>query len=147
LGQHHCWQKYLLFEPVARVPMLISAPGMKPASSRGLVEMVDLYPTIAALAGLAPPKELQGTSLVPILKDASASVNAAAFPQVNRRETFEGRSVRTDRFRYTEWTGEDNAVELYDEDNDPEEFTNLARDPKHADDVAAMKKILHAGPQ
>ncbi len=145
LGQHHTWQKYMLFEPVARVPMLISAPGMKPANTRSIVEMVDLYPTVCELAGLTPPPAIQGKSLSPILKDPNASVKTAAFTQVNRRDRFEGRSVRNDRFRYTEWTGEENAVELYDEQNDPNEFTNLARDPKHADDVAAMKKLLATG--
>jgi uncharacterized sulfatase len=141
LGQHHCWQKYLLFEPAARVPMMIRAPGMSPGVTRSLVESVDLYPTLASLAGLTPPQSLQGLSLVPVLKDASATVKAAAFTQVNRAKG-EGRSVRTDRFRYTEWKGNENAAELYDEQNDPGEFTNLANDAQHAGDVESLRKLL-----
>ena len=106
------------------------------------MESVDLYPTLASLAGLTPPQQLQGVSLMPVLKDATASVKPAAFTQVNRAKG-EGRSVRTVRWRYTEWRGNENAAELYDEQNDPGEFTNLASDRDHGSDVAAMRALLH----
>ena len=155
LGEHATWQKMTLFEPVARVPMIISAPaaaGVKPAATKALAEMIDLYPTIAQLAGLAPPEEIDGVSLVPVLKDPTAKVKDAAFTQL-RRKNVVGRTVRTDRWRYTEWTetgggagaasaGGGAGVELYDEQNDPAEHENLANNPAHAATVASMKRIL-----
>lgn len=141
LGQHGAWQKTMVFEPVCRVPMIICAPGVEPGVSKSLVESLDLYPTVAGLCGLTGPKELEGKSMEPILKDPTATIKAAAYTQVQRRNV-EGRSVRTDRFRYTEWMGANGGAELYDEQNDPEEITNLAKDPKFADTVADMKKLL-----
>jgi len=147
LGEHATWQKMMLFEPVARVPFIIVPPGgagVKPASTTSLVEMIDLYPTIAQLANLQPPKEIDGVSLIPVLKDPAAKVKDAAYTQV-RRKNAEGRTVRTDRWRYTEW-GEAGAagVELYDERNDPGELTNLAKDPTHTQTVASMKALLRS---
>jgi uncharacterized sulfatase len=149
LGEHAAWQKMMLFEPVARVPMLIAAPGVKPSSStKSLVEMIDLYPTIAELAKLPPPKEIDGVSLVPVLKDPNAKVKDAAYTQLRRKDVH-GRTVRTDRWRYTEWQarGADGpvvGVELYDEQNDPPEHENLAQNPAHGETVASMKKILRS---
>jgi uncharacterized sulfatase len=121
--------------------MIICPPGGQPAVSKSLVESVDLFPTIASLCGLVLPPQLEGKSLEPILKDPGAQVNAAAFSQLQRKNQA-GRSVRTDRYRYTEWTGEGAGVELYDEQNDPEEITNLASDPKHADTTKELKSLL-----
>ena len=142
LGQHQAWQKMMLFERVCRVPMIIAAPPFKPAASESLVESIDLFPTIADLAGLEAPKELEGKSVRPILNDPKATVHEAAFTQVRRGAENGGRSVRTPRWRYTEWTGPRGGAELYDEQNDPEEITNLANDPKHADTVAQLKGLL-----
>jgi len=145
LGEHATWQKMMLFEPVARVPYIIVPPksaGVKPASTKALVELIDLYPTIAQLANLTPPKEIDGVSLVPVLKDPAAKVKDAAYTQV-RRKSVNGRTVRTDRWRYTEW-GPDGAagVELYDEQNDPGELTNLANDSAQGGTVAVLKKMM-----
>ena len=149
LGEHREWQKMALFEPVARVPMLIAAPGVEAGATRSIVEMIDLYPTIASLCGLAPPPTAQGVSLKPILRDKEATVKPAAYTQV-RRKTGEGRSARTDRWRYTEWKANPDAkdpaitdaAELYDHQSDPAELKNLAGDPAHAQTVAEMKKLL-----
>jgi uncharacterized sulfatase len=143
LGQHREWQKMTLFDNTCKVPLIISVPGMKPGVTAALSESINLYPTICALAGFTGPKELQGVSLIPVLNDPKASVQSAAFTQVQRpARKVEGRSVRTDRWRYTQWKGEGDGTELYDELNDPAELTNLERDPAHADIVAKMREII-----
>jgi uncharacterized sulfatase len=140
--------KFHLFEESDRVPLMIRVPGRKPSASPRLVELVDLYPTLAELAGLPTPKDVEGTSLVPLLDDPKRAWKSAAFISVGRKyeagkHTQLGRAVRTERYRYNDW-GEDGA-ELYDHDTDPKEYANLAKDPKHAATVAEMKKLLNGG--
>jgi arylsulfatase A-like enzyme len=104
-----------------------------------LAELVDLYPTLARLAGLTPPDYLDGVSLVPVLADPSARVRDAAFTQVRN-----GYSIRTDRWRYTEWAEGKEGAQLYDMDKDPGETRNLAEDAAHASTVAELKARLRA---
>jgi uncharacterized sulfatase len=149
-GEHGQWQKMSLFEPSARVPLIIYAPKAKgngKASGR-TVELVDLYPTLADLCGLEAPGA-EGKSLRPLLDDPNAAWNKPAYTQVRRggtaaKEGFMGRSVRTQRWRYTEWDGGAKGVELYDHDADPKEYRNLADDPKYKEVVVEMKKLLKA---
>jgi uncharacterized sulfatase len=105
------------------------------------VELVDLYPTLAALAGLTPAA-LDGVSLAPMLTEPSATVKDAAFSQARN-----GYAVRTDRWRYIEWDGGKEGAQLYDMENDPAETTNLAADPKHATTVADLRARLAAYPR
>ena len=100
----------------------------------GLAELVDLYPTLAELAGLQPKTTLDGVSLVPMLKNSAATVKDGAFTQVQN-----GYSVRTDRWRYTEWDEGKEAAVLYDMDTDPAETTNLAEAPAHAATVTGSE--------
>ncbi len=123
LGERTWWNKNTLFERSCRAPLMIAAPGFKPGVARGLVEFVDLYPTVADLCGLAPPPDLAGRSLRPLLHDPAAPGKAAAFTLVTRGAA-RGDSVRTDRWRFTRWS--DGAVELYDHASDPEETRNVA---------------------
>ena len=102
---------------------------------------MDLYPTLAALAGLTPAA-LDGVSLAPMLANPSATVKDAAFSQ-----TRNGYAVRTDRWRYIEWDGGKEGAQLYDMQNDPAETTNLAADPKHAATVADLRARLAAYPR
>lgn len=143
LGQHGQWMKQSLFEPSARVPLIIAAPDVKRAgqSCKRVVESLDVYPTLADLAGLTPPANLAGRSLQPLLEDPNRSWKSAAYTQV-RRTGFMGRSVRTERWRYTEWDGGRHGYELYDHDADPGEYTNLARDPRHERVEARLRKLL-----
>jgi uncharacterized sulfatase len=140
-GQHDWWLKFTLFERCARTPLMVWAPGAKgmgrPAA--GLVEFVDLYPSLAELCGLTPPAGLAGTSFRPLLDDPARSGKQAAFTQVERGG---GRTVRTDRWRYTEWDGGAKGVELYDHTNDSEEYHNLAGRSELAPVQRELKELL-----
>ncbi|RUL85638.1 sulfatase [Tautonia sociabilis] len=147
LGEHGLWQKMSLFEESARVPLLIAAPGVSKGGtvSTAPVGLVDLYPTLAELCGVSPPDNLQGQSLVPLLRDPEAPGRGWALSQVRRGggpNGFEGYSIRTPRWRYTEWDDGGRGRELYDHDADPRELTNLADDPGHAETVAELSALL-----
>jgi iduronate 2-sulfatase len=162
LGEHGLWQKQSLFEGSARVPLLIVAPGVtKPGTvASSPVSQLDLYPTLAELAGVNAPTNLQGQSLVPMLKDPGVQGRGWALTQVvrggnfnrqgaapavaDRGRRFFGYSLRTARWRYTEWDEGAQGRELYDHDADPQELTNLAARPNHADTVAALSVRLRA---
>ena len=131
LGEHTCWQKLNLWEESVRVPLIISAPGIETAGSQSdaVVELIDLYPTIADLAGLQGevPSIVQGESLVPLL-ESPADINPDETAYTMTRD--HGASIRTSGWRYNRW-GEDalgHNEELYDHINDPMEYQNLARD-------------------
>ena len=143
LGDHGLWMKQSLFENSAHVPLVIVAPGAKGngTTCARTVEFVDLYPTLADLAGLKAPDNLAGKSLKPLLDNPHASWDKPAFTQV-WRGTFAGHSVRTERYRYTEWDGGKQGTQLYDYDVDPKEEHNLANDPKHAAIIAGLKMLV-----
>jgi len=145
LGERNWWNKNTLFEHACRSPLLIRAPGITTPGrpTRCLVEFVDLFPTLADLCGVSPPQGLQGCSLVPLLRDADHAVKAAAFTEVSRGQ-FMGYSVRTDRWRYTEWEGGKRGAELYDHEDDPNEWHNRAADPAWAGVRADLSKRLGA---
>ena len=143
LGEHGLWHKQSCFEESARVPLIIAPPAARNAGkvSPRTVELVDLYPTIADLAGLKAPKNLEGVSLRPLLDNPTAAWKRPAFTQV-QRGSFPGHSVRTERWRYTEWDFGRKGAELYDHESDPQELKNLAANPKYAATVAEMKALL-----
>lgn len=148
LGDHGgLWAKLTLFEQSARTPLIIAVPnGLKGKATKGIVELLDLYPTLAALSGLSAPTGLEGRSLAPLLKNPSAQWSRAAYTMVYHEvggEKIEGKSVRNDRWRYTEWDGGRKGAELYDHNNDPHEFNNLATDARYAKTALAMKRLLH----
>jgi iduronate 2-sulfatase len=149
LGERGQWMKQMLFERAARAPLIIAGAGVaaKGQSSRRIVEFVDLYPTLADLARVAPPEGLHGRSLTPLLKNPRASWNHPAFTQVQRgpaATAFRGYSVRTEQWRYTEWDDGKRGTELYDEKADPGELRNLAADPGRAKTVAEMQRLLRS---
>ncbi len=143
LGERGWWNKNTLFELSARAPLIIYAPKAKGngKTSTALVEFVDLYPTLAELTGLSTPHKLAGTSLKPLLNNPAGKSKVAAFTVVSRGKSL-GRSVRTERWRYTEWDNGQRGVELYDHQNDAGEYQNLARNPKFTATVTELKKRL-----
>jgi uncharacterized sulfatase len=149
LSEHGQWMKNSLYEESARVPLIIAAPGVKAkgrATSR-VVELLDIYPTLADLCRLPAPGHLEGRSLRPLLDNPQAKWNGAAYTQVGRGGVpakFMGRSVRTERWRYNEWDEGRQGSELYDHAKDPQEYRNLANDPAYARTVEEMKRLLRA---
>jgi uncharacterized sulfatase len=138
LGDHGLWGKRSLFENAARVPLLIAGPGVREPGrpAPNVVEMLDVYPTLVDLCGLPQPTGLEGRSLRPILEQPAASVHEGAFTMIPA-----GRSVRTVRWRYTEWSA-GRAAELYDHDNDPGELLNRVKDREYAQTVATLRQLL-----
>lgn len=141
LGEHFMWGKVLLFEESARVPMLVRVPGVtKGTQTHGLVELVDFFPTLTELCSIKAPAHLQGRSFTPMLRDPAAPGKEWAYTVVLRGETV-GTALRFDRWRYTEW-GDPRLNELYDLEGDPNEWTNLAKDPTHAEVVRRASALL-----
>ncbi|MBN1347359.1 MAG: sulfatase [Phycisphaerae bacterium] len=151
LGEHALWCKHTNFEVAARAPMIFSAPGQPNpgAKTDALGEFVDIYPTLCELCGLDIPKGLEGTSVVPVMADPKRPWKKAAFSQYPRGKVM-GYSMRTDRYRFTEWVSRDRekkrvAVELYDHQADPHENVNVAGKPEHRELVADLTKQLREG--
>jgi uncharacterized sulfatase len=147
LGEHRRWHKRSLFEESMRAPLLIAAPGRQGngRAAKGLVEFVDIYPTLAELAGLKPPANLEGQSLRPLLDNPGRAFKKAAFSVVTSPPGIMGRAVVTDQYRYIRWTGPHPDQELYDRVKDPREFTNLARETRFAGDLKRMRGVMDAG--
>lgn len=159
MGEHGLWQKMSLFEESARVPLLIVAPGAaKGGVAKSPVSLVDLYPTLAELCGVKAPNNLQGQSLGPMLKNPAVVGRGWAITQVMRGggrfrasvttnvgsdgPRFFGYTLRTPRWRYTEWDEGKKGRELYDHDADPKERKNLASDPAHAKTIEELSQKL-----
>ena len=147
LGEHHRWHKRSLFEESMRAPLIISAQGRKGngKSTRSLVEFVDIYPTVAELGGLKPPPILEGQSLVPLLDNPARPFKSAAFSVVTGPNGIGGDAAVTDRHRYIRWTGPHPDEELFDHQTDPNEYTNLARNPDSAPLLRKVRAVLDAG--
>jgi uncharacterized sulfatase len=153
--EHQLWQKMTIFENAAHVPMVIAVPGKTAGkTSTRIVELVDLYPTLADLAGVAPPAKLDGVSLRPLIENPEAAWDKPALTQVTRTRPkpaagqaaktgpIMGYSLRTEKWRFTQWDGGERGMELYDEEHDPKELNNLAKSLEDKDTLAALKAQL-----
>ena len=145
------WRKSVQFDESIRVPLIVRLPNGRNAGTvaPGLVELVDLYPTLTELAALPEPShDLEGLSFVPLLDNPALPWKSAAFSQ-SRRENYDGLSIRTARYRYTEWSPLEGdgatLTELYDLEQDPMEYENLADDPTQASQIAELSRRLATG--
>lgn len=139
LGEHTLWCKHSCYETSMQIPLIVRAPGIAGGQRRsGLVESIDLYPTLCELTGLPLPVHLQGHSLVALMRDRDAKWNSAAVGRFQGGDT-----IRTSAFRFTEYTdrkGNQAARMLYDHETDSGENTNVVKD--HADTVTELSKLL-----
>jgi uncharacterized sulfatase len=147
LGEHRLWQKRTLFDPSARAPLIVAAPGAKSrgVASPRVVEFVDIYPTTTDLALGETPDGLAGRSLRQLLDDPLATWDSAACTQILRPGMdvpVMGRSLTTERWRLIEWHGGAAGSELYDLNTDPGELSNLARQPEHRQVMDSLRRQL-----
>ena len=153
LGEHDgIWQKRTLFEQGARAPLIIRNPSSKGNGQpcRRIVEFIDIYPTLTELIGIPSPQAVEGHSLVALLDDPLTRWDRFAITQVLRPADHRldravmGRSIRTERWRYSDWAEGKKGVELYDHFADPMEFENLALNPtrKNKSVMSRLRRLL-----
>jgi choline-sulfatase len=140
LGEHSFWMKVSVKEETARVPLIIKVPGKKPAICNSFAELIDLYPTIAELAGLQVSEHLQGKSLVKTLDDPAAEVRDMVFTVTQGGNTF---LLRTKKWAYIQYNEDASlGIELFDMEKDPKQYTNLANNPEYAGIVSDFQHKL-----
>jgi iduronate 2-sulfatase len=155
LGENGTWGKHTNLEWGTHAPLILRMPGQKNAgaSTEGLAEFVDVYPTLAEACGLPVPAHCEGTSLVPLAQNPGLSWKKAAFSQfVKSIEGVRcmGYTMRADQFRYTEWRNSKQldkvvARELYDHRQNHDENENVINNPELANVAARMEKQMKAG--
>ncbi|MFZ5829118.1 MAG: sulfatase [Planctomycetota bacterium] len=153
MGEHSWWGgKHNNYEGATRAPLIVSVPGMKHAGghTKGLVEFVDIYPTLVELAGLPLTEGLDGESFKPLLENPAQRWEHAAFSEYPKGG-FQGTAMRTPRYRYVEWKDKKGSVvarELYDHQSDPQENENVAAKPEYAATVAELaRQMTEIGPR
>jgi arylsulfatase A-like enzyme len=136
LGEKLRYRKNYLWEESCRVPLIVKTPGMTaPANTKAVVNLVDLYPTLAELCGLPVPPHCDGRSFVPVLKNPELTW----YPTLTTT-SFKSHSIRSQQFRYNQWAN--GTEELYDHYADSMEWNNLIKDPKYADIIKELKTYL-----
>jgi len=147
LSEKGMWAKGTLFEVSARGPLLIADPRKRTAGqvSGRVVQYLDMYPTLVDLCGLPKAEWTEGTPLTPLLENPQAAWDRPAYT-VQTRNWSIGRSVRDERWRYTEWDEGRRGTALFDHVLDSNETRNAAADPRNAGTVMRLKKLLHEGP-
>ena len=140
LGEHDFWAKVSLRDESSGVPLIIKVPGMKPAVCNSLVELQDLYPTISRLCGLTPPSGIQGKDITQMLSQPATEVRKAAFSVAPMRRGF---LLRTKKFAYIQYNeNASKGIELFDMENDPQQFTNQAKNPEYTAVVKRFRKMM-----
>ena len=129
LGEKQRWAKRSLWEDGTRVPMIIAGPSIEAADCARPVGLIDIYPTLLDLTGQPTNPKHEGQSLSPLLRNPTREWKRPAITTFGRGN----HAVRSTRWRYIRYL--DGSEELYDHNNDPHEWTNLAGDPQ-------MKKVI-----
>lgn len=143
LGEHGMWCKHCCFETSMRVPLIVRAPGLAAGKkAAGLVEYIDIYPSLCELTGLPLPGHLDGRTFVPLLKNPTLAGKPATIGRFGLGDT-----IRTEQYRFTEYmsAGKFIANMLYDEEVDPQESVNLSQRKEQAKTVSQLTKQLHEG--
>ena len=138
LGEKLKYRKTQLWDESARVPLIINMPGTDRASKRtqAIVNLIDFYPTLSEVCGLPPKDGVEGRSFAAVLRDPSTTWNQPTLTTMG----FKNHSLRGPRFRYTRY--EDGTEELYDYDNDPMGWDNLATAPDSESIMAGFRPLL-----
>ena len=126
----------------SKIPLIVYDPSMqgKGAVTSGIVEMIDLYPTICDLAGVPSPEYLAGKSFAKTLDDPTWKTRESALTQIDASN---GYTIRTSGFRFTRWNeGGEGMIELYDRRSDPEEMKNLAGDAAYKEKIDELSGLL-----
>ena len=141
LGEHGLWNKHSPFDVATKTTLVVSAPGYAEGSqASGLVEFVDIYPTVSELAGIDIPPHVQGDSFTHLLSNPELPGKPAVFPRWKNADV-----IRTRDFSYTEWRDDEGKViasMMYDLRTDPGETRNVVRDPAYKDDLHRLKSAL-----
>jgi len=142
LGEHDFWAKVSLRDESSGVPLIISVPGKQAAVCNSLTELLDLYPTISRLCGLEVPERLQGKDISAMLDDPTAQVRDTAFSVAPARKGF---LLRENRYAYIQYKEDASAgIELFDTQQDPQQYINLAAQSEHKPLVDRFKAKLAA---
>ena len=141
LGEHGLWCKHSTFDVATKTPLIIRAPN-KPANQtvEGLVEFIDVFPTLTDLAGIPTPEQAAGISLAKHMSDDSLPARSAVFPRYHSAE-----AIHTDQYTLTQWynkNGKLGAEMLYDNQNDPDETQNLAKMSEYKDVRKSLERQL-----
>jgi choline-sulfatase len=149
LGERDWWNKVTLFERSCRIPFIMAGPGIaQNQPSHALVELIDIYPTLNHLCAVDGPKDLPGESFKAVLENPASPGKGYAFTMVARDNgKTVGRSVRSGRWRYTEWDNGRQGIELYDEQTDPEETKDQSRNPEYKEVITSMKALFDKLPK
>lgn len=154
LGDHGLWNKHTNFENATRAPLIVSYPGQRGVARKtpALTELVDIYPSLCDICNVTIPNGLEGSAFTPLFEDPERLWKRAVFSQYPKQIPGLGEgmgySLRTSRFRYTEWSAPGSpykGVELYDYKDDPGETRNIASRPENASLVNGLAGILAEG--
>jgi iduronate 2-sulfatase len=146
MGEHTWWgAKHNNYEGATRNCLIVATPGQKTAgqTTEALAQAVDLAPTLTELCGLPANEGFQGRSLQPVLENPQATVNEAAFSWYPK-SGYLGVSMRTDKWRYVEWTkpGAPTERELFNMVHDPQNDLNVAAKPEHEKVLESLSRQL-----
>ena len=143
LGENKWWNKVTVYEQGTRAPFIVAGNSVKKkgVKSESMFEFIDIYPTMAELMNLEAPDHLEGKSFASVVEDGELPFKDQVYAVTKRGDKM-GRMVKNNSWRYIEWDHGENGAELYDQEKDPHEYTNLAQIKEYASVVDEMKVLL-----